>query len=237
MRPLGISIALLALLVTACSKPASSKPQIQAAPPAPPIANLPLTLKVQQRTTTPIAGATKKLSLTVDDITRGQVIASLVQDEGGVIFGPKSMKQGDSAAFTLDHRDLTLSLTELTNSLIGDDFATFVISDSKTQQLTELQKIERLITAVQSLTGAVFIRNGVEHTPTDAAAHLRTKLEASGGAITTASDFIDRLASQSSTSGKPYEIRYPDGRTVPAADFLRSELAKLDAQVEATERR
>ncbi len=92
----------------------------------------------------------------------------------------------------------------------------------------EPQKIEALIQAVANLQGAAFIRNGKEYTPKDAADHLRLKWRNAGGRVKTAPDFIRACASASSMSGKPYEIRLKDGRTVLARDWLWTELKRLE---------
>lgn len=42
-------------------------------------------------------------------------------------------------------------------------------------------------------------------------------------------DFIEKIASKSSTSGKPYLIRFNDGREVQGGEYLRAKLAKLEA--------
>jgi hypothetical protein len=47
--------------------------------------------------------------------------------------------------------------------------------------------------------------------------------------VRSAEDFIDRVASFSSTTSEPYRIRFADGREVPSALYLRAELAKLRA--------
>ncbi len=94
--------------------------------------------------------------------------------------------------------------------------------------LTEDQKIQRLIGSVESLKDAKFRRNGSDYDPKEAADHLRRKLKAAGDKVKTAEQFIDGLASKSSVSGEAYEIRYPDGRVVKTADFLKAELKKLE---------
>ena len=95
--------------------------------------------------------------------------------------------------------------------------------------LSEAQKIQALIASIEGLKGAVFIRNGSEHDAAQAAGHLRRKLDYAGKRITTAEQFIDKLATGSSMSGKPYKIRYADGRTVDSAVFFREQLRKLEA--------
>lgn len=96
--------------------------------------------------------------------------------------------------------------------------------------LTEAQKIDRLISYVKNLEGAVFIRNGSEHTTAEAAAHMQLKREKGAKYARTAEDFIRNLASKSSFSGKPYYIRFKDGRTLAAAEVLRKELQRLESQ-------
>jgi len=94
---------------------------------------------------------------------------------------------------------------------------------------TEAQKIEALIRAVADLQEAVFIRNGTEHTPKEAADHLRMKWKNAGRRVKTAPEFIQYCATGSSLSGKPYEIRLKDGRTVLSRDWLWTELKRLEA--------
>lgn len=93
----------------------------------------------------------------------------------------------------------------------------------------EAQKIEALIQAVAQLQDAVFLRNGAEHAPAEAAEHLRLKWRNAGSRVKAAPDFIRLCASGSSLSGKPYEIRFRDGRTVLARDWLWTELKRLEA--------
>ena len=95
--------------------------------------------------------------------------------------------------------------------------------------MPEAQKIEALIQAVANLEDAVFIRNGTEHAPKAAADHLRLKWKNAGRRVKTAPDFIRYCASESSLSGQPYEIRFKDGRTVLARDWLWTELKRLEA--------
>ena len=96
-------------------------------------------------------------------------------------------------------------------------------------RMSEQAKIEALIASVQNLKGAVFIRNGSEYDGAKAAEHLHRKLDYAGSKITTAEQFIDKLATGSSMSGKPYKIRFAAGRTVESAVYFREELRKLEA--------
>jgi hypothetical protein len=95
--------------------------------------------------------------------------------------------------------------------------------------LTEQAKIEALIGAVEAMPKAVFIRNGSEYTAARAADHLRLKWHNAGGRVRTAEQFIKYCASQSSMTGRKYQIRFPDGRTVDSAVFFHEQLARLEA--------
>ena len=94
--------------------------------------------------------------------------------------------------------------------------------------LSEAQKIDALIQTVGGLRGAVFIRNGSEYDGQAAADHLRLKREKAGSRVATADDFIRRCGSVSSMSGRPYQIRWADGRTETSEAFLRARLAELE---------
>jgi hypothetical protein len=89
------------------------------------------------------------------------------------------------------------------------------------------REIELLLAYVGGLDGAVFIRNGGEHTATEAQAHLRMKWEKQADKVKSAEDFITLCASQSALSGTRYEIRLKDGRKVYTDELLRTELARL----------
>ena len=90
----------------------------------------------------------------------------------------------------------------------------------------EMARIEHLCDAVARSKGMHFVRNGTAYSADDAATFLREKLKAMGHGVTTAEEFIDKVATKSSMSGKPYTVRFVDGREIPSADFLRAELAR-----------
>lgn len=92
----------------------------------------------------------------------------------------------------------------------------------------ENARIEYLLSVVSGLHDAQFIRNGTAYDSAAAVDHLRTKLRMAGSRVQTAEDFIRLCATESSVSGKPYEIRLADGRQVLSAQFLRQQLAAFD---------
>lgn len=107
-------------------------------------------------------------------------------------------------------------------------FAGAAVPAAAAPQPAELARIERLIGAVALRGDLHFVRNGKAYTAADAARFLREKLKAQGDGVQTVQDFIERIASRSSTSGRPYLIRHADGREQPAAALLHEELQRLE---------
>jgi hypothetical protein len=95
----------------------------------------------------------------------------------------------------------------------------------------EQRAIEALIDSVARLTDATFVRNGEPYPASSAARFLREKWRSRRSEVRSAEEFIDRVASFSSTTGKPYLIRFADGRETPSAEYLRATLAALREQL------
>lgn len=104
----------------------------------------------------------------------------------------------------------------------------FGIASAQTKPLTEREKIELLIVAVEQLRDATFIRNGTAYPASRAAAHLRTKLQKADNRVTTAQDFINGIASSSYFSGNPYYIKFRDGRQVTSKSFFQEKLKEIE---------
>ena len=90
-------------------------------------------------------------------------------------------------------------------------------------------EIEHLITTVGE-SGCTFIRNGSRHDAEDAASHMRLKYRRGKRYATTAELFIERLASKSSFTGKPYKIECPGSDAVPSGDWLMARLHEYREQ-------
>lgn len=74
-----------------------------------------------------------------------------------------------------------------------------------------------------------FYRNGTWHDSQEAQIHLRNKynyLEVRN-LINTSEDFIDRVATASSLTGTPYEVRCNGAATVNCKQWLQDELARF----------
>ena len=74
-----------------------------------------------------------------------------------------------------------------------------------------------------STSGCSFIRNGKAHEAADAADHLRLKYRRGKRYVNSAEQFIDRLASESSWTDKPYSVDC-NGQTEPSRDWLHRAL-------------
>jgi len=100
--------------------------------------------------------------------------------------------------------------------------------DAQGVPVAEKQKIEALIKQVGDLKDAKFVRNGSTYEVTSAVRFLRGKWNANAAEVKSARDFIDKVASISGTSGKPYLIRFKDGREINSREFLLAEIQKLE---------
>ncbi|HYC77207.1 MAG TPA: DUF5329 family protein [Planctomycetota bacterium] len=210
------------LALGACAEP-RTPPATERTPALP---GLPIEFTARQRSTVPIPASDGRLLVTVDDVTRNQVMVSVATADAVVLVPSRSMTENDAAPFTFDGRPLFLRLRKLANALIGEDYATFEVSNSAAGS-TEDEKIELLLRSVAGLD-ATFVRNGAEHSSTKAAEHLRTKWSGSRARIATARQFIADVATSSSTSGDPYQILFSDGRSVSLETFLVEKLHLIE---------
>jgi len=92
-------------------------------------------------------------------------------------------------------------------------------------------EVNQLLESIAT-SGCEFFRNGSWHDAKQAQLHLRYKYEAlaARNQIGTAEDFIEKAATRSSLSGRPYAIRCGDGIIVTTNQWLRDELARLRSQ-------
>src|SRR5271154_4370053 len=76
-------------------------------------------------------------------------------------------------------------------------------------------------------SGCDFFRNGTWYDAQQAQAHLRAKYDAlsASGQIRTAEDFIEKAASNSSMSGRPYQIRCRGKAPMPTSQWFSNALA------------
>ena len=89
------------------------------------------------------------------------------------------------------------------------------------------QEIVHLIDYLKS-SGCQFNRNGNWYSSSEAVDHLSQKYQylLKKGLVSSAEDFISRAASESSMSGKPYQVKCGSGAPVQSGAWLKSELVK-----------
>jgi len=215
-------VLLLAFLFVGCSR----KQVAPAAPSPPPISlDSAVEFSASQRSTTPLPKSDGKLLLTLDDITAGQVLVTLSWHDGKPVVATRSLRPNDIVTFTVSDHTYKLKLEKLTNILIGEDTALFLLWPA-TAPLSEQDKIEALISSLRQLSssGAKFIRNDQEHTVDEAIGHIRKKWEWKKSEIKTVEDFITIVGSASSMSGEAYLIKLRDGTALTSEEWFRRQL-------------
>ncbi len=216
-------IAIVAMVLESIAVLGCSKPIVATLEPALDLKRGGAHVTVQQRSDKDIPGSNGRLRVHLGDITRGQVSLTLKRTDGDILVGTTSVRPGDEVPFAFAGHRYRLAVEKLENRLIGTDEAVLRVSEAG--HATEPDLIEGLLKAIET-SNATFIRNGTEYNAKKAVEHLRTKWKRAGSRVRTAEQFIEHLASRSSMTGKPYEIR-EGKKTVPAGDWLRGRLTKL----------
>jgi hypothetical protein len=88
-------------------------------------------------------------------------------------------------------------------------------------------EIDHLLGLIEQ-SGCEFFRNGTWYDAKRAQAHLRAKYDAlaADDQIKTAEDFIEKAASNSSLSGRPYQIRCGGGAAMTTRQWFSAALAR-----------
>ncbi len=95
--------------------------------------------------------------------------------------------------------------------------------------LTEQEKIAALLDAVAKAKDLAFVRNDTEWPASAARQLMESKYAKAKDKIRTAEEFIDQIASRSSTTGRAYLVKFKDGRTTESAYWLRAKLKEIEA--------
>ena len=135
--------------------------------------------------------------------------------------------QRGKQSFQTISKQLTASITFAIVLLLPLVAVSFV--HAQNLPAAEKQKIELLIKQIGDLKDAKFVRNGSTYEPATAVRFLRGKWDANKADVNSARDFIDKVATKSGTSGKPYLMRYNDGKEIPSREFLLAELKRLES--------
>lgn len=86
----------------------------------------------------------------------------------------------------------------------------------------EEARINAMLNALAQKKDLTFVRNGDAHNCEEAVSHLRLKLGNTRNRIDTAEQFIDKVASSSSITGKPYIVKIPGKSDENAQPYLHA---------------
>lgn len=112
-------------------------------------------------------------------------------------------------------------------AVLAAGLATGALAATPTPAVAEMDSL----LATLGASGCRFQRNGTWYDAATAVAHLRKKrgwLE-KHDKIRRTEDFIRLGATESSMSGKPYQVKCPDGPAVPSRMWLEGQLARIRA--------
>jgi hypothetical protein len=89
------------------------------------------------------------------------------------------------------------------------------------------QEVEHLFIYLHG-SGCEFNRNGTWYNAADAVNHIRKKYDylVEKAILTSTESFIEKAASESSMSGKPYQVKCADKEAVTSASWFNAELKK-----------
>ncbi len=124
----------------------------------------------------------------------------------------------------------TFLLSEGISELEDPYFEQIVMAQRTNPNKVEYAKIEYLIERIRH-SPLAFIRNGETYAGYTAAQLIDWKYRHRRNEIRNAQDFIQKLATRSSTSGQPYLIQFPNGVTCFACDVLENELHLLESKL------
>ncbi len=109
--------------------------------------------------------------------------------------------------------------------LLGGLLLVFVLQPAVTLAGSMDEEVDYLISTVGK-GGCTFIRNGHKFTGRDARTHLKSKRRRNAQFIDSTEEFIEKIASQSATSGKPYLIRCKGDNLQNAGEWFTALLAQ-----------
>jgi hypothetical protein len=92
----------------------------------------------------------------------------------------------------------------------------------------EEQKVDALIHLVGSMREEKFIRNGKEYDTAKAVKLIKYKYNKEKPSLKNATEFIEKCAAKSGTTGVPYQIKFQDGQVRNSEEFLREKLAEIE---------
>lgn len=175
---------------------------------------------LSQRSAADVPGSLGFVRVRIGDISGAQTSLSVETCQSDTLMHPTYVHKGSTVRFKYASVEYVLVVEELVNRLFEGDYLE-LSAMSATQW--ETKNIDRLLVIIENSTEK-FLRDGVEYSGSDAAKHLRTKRSQFGKPIETLDEFIEKIASRSIISGKPYQIKLSDGSIMDAPTWYRKQL-------------
>ena len=185
---------------------------------------------VQQRKSAGMPGSNGWLVVRIDDITMGGVLLDIATADGKVVAPQQIVHERESVEFALADERYVLILEKLVNLLIGDDHAELRVERAAGFQP---DPIARLICAVGA-SEDTFVREGKDYTGAMAMQFLVAKLGSHRGPVLTIDEFVDTIASKSSKTGEPYQVRKKNGTTATMQEWLQAAQREIEAKEKAS---
>ncbi len=174
------------------------------------------TATVRQRSSLWLPPSHEYLLLSIGDVSGGAVRVDLRGADGKAFVQHLTMRQGETATFSLKDMSYTLVLRKLRNVLVGTDSAVFDIWRGKDG---DGPRIDALLQTLGK-SNVVFLRGELEHSGPEAEAHLRSKLDQVTEETISWKQFVETIATKSTTTGEPYRVRSPDGIVMTAEAWI-----------------
>jgi len=205
--------------------PASTLFEFRCVPPRLDLEEPVTTFVVPQRKKRFVPGSRNWLQVHIDDITAGRVLFELVAADGSIVVPEQIVHERDYVEFQLASARYVLSVQKLVNLLIGDDHAEFQVQATATFRPDRIGQLLRAIEASPD----TFVREGKDYAGPAAAQFLIAKLATPRDKTIDVEEFIEILASKSSRTGEPYQVRDKDGVVVTMRDWLHRARQRIEA--------
>lgn len=107
-------------------------------------------------------------------------------------------------------------------------------TSTNSEELNSVTKleVEHLFSYLHA-SGCEFNRNGTWYNAADAVNHIKKKYNhlVEKTILTSTESFIEKAASESSMSGKPYQVKCANKEIVPSASWFNAELKKYRSNI------
>ena len=191
---------------------------LHVAPKALQLTPIPEAMTIFQRGRKTLSGSNNYLTISLGDITAGQVQLSLKTKENARLLTKHSIQQGGYVDFNYHEKTYRLSLLSMVNALFGRDYAIFLISP---KVMTEKQKIVFLLQALQHAKVRV-LHKEQGHSGQTIALQLHKKVNDAENSSQSMDYFIASITSESKKTGFNYKVVQRNGKTTELSQWFKN---------------